>query len=484
VGDSLRLGQILLNLVNNAIKFTERGKVVVAVEPEIRVGDHVRLRFSIRDTGIGLLSEQQVRLFEVFSQGDGSTTRRYGGTGLGLAISRKLVDLMGGKISVESTPGVGSTFTVTVPFTVDKAEEEHDVTPSPGAASETKPPTLDGARVLLVEDNAINQQVAQEILQGFGLNVEIADNGRQAVDLLRTATSRYAVVLMDLQMPEMDGFEATCVIRENLGLTDLPIIAMTAHALEEERRHCLAHGMNDHVAKPIDPSALLAALTRWIAPHGNESGAQEMVPAPDFPAYLPGVDLTSALARLSGNRELLLKLLRNFGTQWSGAPETIQTALTAGDIQKARLAVHTLRGVAANLSIITVAVASTALEQALKGEERGETERCLEALGATLTPVLAGLGVLPPSPPPPSPTGLPDRSLLERQISDLATLLLQHNLKAKSCFATFRAHLGTGEWSEVLNRLERQLDRLDFAAAGKTLAEVAELLGFQAVNRT
>jgi len=485
LGDPLRLGQILLNLVNNAVKFTAQGEVVVSVSPVARAGAQVRLCFAVRDTGIGILPAQQARLFEVFSQADGSTTRRYGGTGLGLAISKKLADLMGGEISVESAPGVGSTFTFVLPFTLDvsAAEAQLEVMPASEVAASPAPSTVVGARALLVEDNDINQMVAREILEGFGLVVEIAGDGRAAVELLRANPTRCTLVLMDLQMPEMDGFEATRIIREELGL-DLPIIAMTAHALADERQHCLASGMNDHVAKPIDPPTLLTVLARWLPPRGDAGASpNETVAATDLPAALPGVDLPAVLRRLSGNRELLLKMLRHFGQQWSGAHASIHLALSAGDLQQARQTVHTLRGVASNLSMSNIVAAAGALEQALKREESHAIERCLEMLAAALTPVLAGLERLPPASPLAVDVGPLDHPRLERQLSDLAQLLLQQDMRAEACFAEFRECLGAGEWAYAMARLEQQLDRLDFAAAGITLGEVAELLGMAALDR-
>jgi two-component system sensor histidine kinase/response regulator len=479
VGDPLRLGQILLNLVNNAVKFTEQGEVVVTVSPAARAGAQVRLRFAVRDTGIGILPAQQARLFQAFSQADGSTTRRYGGTGLGLAISKKLADLMGGDISVASTPGVGSTFTLILPFTRDSAaaDADREVPPPAGVLAAAAPPTLAGARVLLVEDNDINQLVAREILAGFGLVVEMANNGRVAVERLRAQPTRYTLVLMDLQMPEMDGFEATRLIRQELGLTELPIIAMTAHALADERHHCLASGMQDHVAKPIDPPTLRAVLTRWLAPSGQAAEPpQETLLGPELPAALPGVDLPAALQRLSGSRELLLQLLRNFGGEWSGAVEGLRAALTAGDLSQARLRVHTLRGVAANLSIEGVTAAAQALEQALKAGDQAAIAPCLEALAAALAPVLAGLAQLPPAPPPPGATVPLDRAALAVHLSQLAELLRRHDMAAEACFAALREHLGGGE---TVDRLAEQLDRLDFSAAAATLTEVVQVLGVE-----
>ena len=483
LGDALRLGQILLNLVNNAVKFTEQGEVEVTVTPEAQAGTRVRLRFAVRDTGIGILPAQQSRLFEAFSQADGSTTRRYGGTGLGLAISKKLADLMGGEISVQSTPGVGSTFTLILPFTLDlaAADADREIKPPGGVLTAAAPPTLSGARVLLVEDNDINQLVAREILAGFGLVVEMANNGRVAVERLRAQPTRYALVLMDLQMPEMDGFEATRLIRRELGLTELPIIAMTAHALADERHHCLAIGMQDHVAKPIDPPTLRAALTRWLAPPGQAAEPpQETLLAPELPAALPGINLPSALARLSGNRELLLQLLRHFRQEWSGAEENIRLALATDALVQARMTVHTLRGVAGNLSMNTLVAAAQALEQALKEGDQAAIEPGLEALAAALAPVLAGLARLPPAPPPPVATVPLDGAALTGHLSQLAELLRRQDMAAEASFAALRERLGAGDGSDALNRMAAQMDRLDFSAAAATLTEVAELLEFPA----
>jgi PAS domain S-box-containing protein len=259
VGDAMRLQQILINLVGNAVKFTERGGVSVRVA---RDADRARLRFAVRDTGIGMDLEQQSRLFSAFNQADASTTRRFGGTGLGLTICRRLAELMGGDISVHSTPGAGSEFVVTLPF--DVAEEAAPQQPEP-AVPPALHPRLQGLRLLLVEDHPLNQLVARGMLEHAGAHVDIAENGQLAVDCLRERAADYDIVLMDVQMPVMDGYEATRQIRRGLHLK-LPVLAMTAGVMKEEQDQCIAAGMNDFIAKPVDVEQMLDIISRhWDA---------------------------------------------------------------------------------------------------------------------------------------------------------------------------------------------------------------------------
>jgi signal transduction histidine kinase/BarA-like signal transduction histidine kinase len=255
VGDALRLQQVLVNLAGNAVKFTERGSVSVLVK---RVSESpLMLRFSVRDTGIGMNGEQLARLFSPFTQGDLSITRRFGGTGLGLVISRNLIELMGGTIEVESAEGKGAEFRFTLKFT---AAEGGETTVAPGVQAAA--PSLHGVRILLVEDNPVNQAVARGILENAGAEVAVADNGQLALELLRVHV--YDLVLMDVQMPVMDGFTATQKIREELGLT-LPVIAMTAGVMESEREQCTRAGMDDFIAKPIDVEQMFTTLARHMA---------------------------------------------------------------------------------------------------------------------------------------------------------------------------------------------------------------------------
>jgi CheY-like chemotaxis protein/anti-sigma regulatory factor (Ser/Thr protein kinase) len=284
VGDRLRLEQILLNFLGNAIKFSEAGEVTLIASREggdaaSGIADDaasggVGLRIEVRDHGIGLSDEQQARLFQAFSQADDSTSRRYGGTGLGLAIARRLAMLMGGDVGVTSQPGAGSTFWMTARLQLPTAH-----TPRAGvrgaarreaapAAASGPPPQqalaqrFGGARVLLADDDPVNQEVTTELLRRAGLNVEVADDGAQAIERVREG--RYDLVLMDMQMPRVDGIEATRAIRAQPGFERLPILAMTANAFDEDRERCLAAGMNDHVSKPVDPQSFYASVLRWL----------------------------------------------------------------------------------------------------------------------------------------------------------------------------------------------------------------------------
>jgi signal transduction histidine kinase/ActR/RegA family two-component response regulator len=295
-GDPVRIRQILLNLASNAVKFTERG--AVRIEVARSAGEQIKI--SVTDSGIGITAEQMERLFKRFTQADSSTTRRYGGTGLGLAISKTLVELMGGAIGAQSDPGSGSMFWITLPLIAGEASRGDSNAASSMDAEcfmETKPfievPLLTAAvtepsatsaapsaiparhaaaaRVLLVEDNFVNQRVAVYMLAKLGHPVDVAKHGREAVEMLQKA--RYNLVLMDCQMPEMDGFEATRIIRDRTSEVlehDVPVVAMTANAFPEDRARAIACGMNDFLAKPVDRAILAGMLAKWLQPAGEE----------------------------------------------------------------------------------------------------------------------------------------------------------------------------------------------------------------------
>jgi CheY-like chemotaxis protein len=274
VGDGTRLQQVLLNVAGNAVKFTERGEIEMKVRTLSQDGEKIVLEFEVRDTGIGISQSEAGRVFNAFSQADASTTRRFGGTGLGLWIAQSLVVMMGGRIWVQSEVGRGSTFHFTIAAQLaaePPAQAEESLFPSP------LPPCK--LRVLLVEDNPANQKLANYILQGRGHTVEIAGDGEQAIRM--TQQSRYDAILMDVQMPGMDGLEVTAAIRAREGEgTHVPIIAMTAHAMKKDRDRCLAAGMDAYLSKPIDAREMIALIESRAGASSRENVASRAMQAP------------------------------------------------------------------------------------------------------------------------------------------------------------------------------------------------------------
>ena len=370
VGDPLRLQQILVNLVNNAIKFTEQGHVALCIRVLRTFDEQITLEFKVQDTGIGMTAEQCSRLFKSFSQADKSTTRKYGGTGLGLAICKQLTEVMGGKISVESQPQVGSTFTFTAQFMTLAGSTTESV------AAEAVP-DFRGARVLLVEDNAINRQVALGFLQDTGVSVEMAENGRKAVESITQGD--FDLVLMDIQMPEMDGHSATALIRQSKNGAEVPIIAMTAHALPGERERSLAAGMNDHITKPIDPYELYQKMASWIDPALREKRPETLVNhhirKEDLARVLDAMraegslDVEGALGKVRGKADLYVSLVQNFVKDYQGINASIQALRRQQDMRGLFRYAHSLKSNAVYIGAQTLAQSAEQLEAALSREE-------------------------------------------------------------------------------------------------------------------
>ena len=274
-GDSLRLDQILFNLVGNALKFTEQGAVTLRVRSVNETAESARIRFEVSDTGIGIDEEAQARLFHSFEQADNSMTRKYGGTGLGLVISKRLVQLMGGEIGVESTPGQGSTFWFLIPFKKHTQTVCQSAPTNTGLVAEQHlQAAYAGTRILLAEDEPITQEVSRMLLEDVGLVVDLAEDGQQALALAQQNT--YALILMDMQMPQMNGLEAAQAIRTDSLNAATPILAMTANAFDEDRDACLAAGMNDHIPKPVDSEMLYGTLLSWLEKGANDGGLKSV----------------------------------------------------------------------------------------------------------------------------------------------------------------------------------------------------------------
>ena len=387
-GDPARLRQILTNLVGNALKFTERGQVVLEAHVLRETPTHAEIRLSVRDTGIGISKDRQAAIFDSFTQADGSITRRYGGTGLGLAICLRLTDLMAGRIGLESEPGRGSEFWLTV--TLEKTTAVLEKPRTAFEAAETEPLNL---CVLLAEDNAINQEVACGFLEMWGCTADIAENGRQACLAVREKT--YDLVLMDVQMPEMDGRQATAEIRGRERGTGrhLPIIAMTAHNMQGDREQCLACGMDDYVSKPVDPEELFAALKRWgqPAPVGANVPAAKALPALAPPPAigaaltsekLPVLDVERLHRSCAGKATLERRIMAETLRLTPAILERLSAAASAENAERSRFEAHTLKGSSRTLGAEALGAAAALMEEAARAGDLAAAPALLAGIGA------------------------------------------------------------------------------------------------------
>ncbi|MEW6020702.1 MAG: PAS domain-containing protein [Pseudomonadota bacterium] len=601
LGDPLRLEQVLLALVANAVKFTDSGEVVLAIEL-LRQGEAcVRLRFAVRDTGIGIAPAVQQHIFEPFTQGDSSISRAYGGAGLGLPIARRLAGLMGGELALDSAAGAGACFHFTLEFGIAEAGLPGgddalrvlvaDDNASAGAAlaaqlagfgwqavraaggaealallraaprfdlafvdaampgldgpallalaqgdpalalppaallaadpdgarrtaqaagvaqpvvlakpftrttlratvaelrggadAPTLPtlPTLPalsarlaGLRVLVVEDNEVNQEVARQVLLHAGAQVELAANGRSALDLLGR-DSAFDAVLMDLQMPVMNGFEATAAIRA-MGLATLPVVAMTANAMDEDRERALDAGMDAHLPKPIDVDALVATLR---AVTGRGEAAAPALPRQSAAALppLPGIDLQGALSRFGGNHAAFVAVFQRFAATQAGAVDEIRSLATAGDAEGALQLTHRLRGVAGNLGAAGVATQALCLEGALRGADQAGVTACLAALDAAMASVLAGaveLDQVSVAAVPATTTAPVRRDALAR----LLDLLQNNNMKAITSFEALRPALAGSVEANDMAELANAVGLLRFEQAARLVRAILEAKG-------
>ncbi|MEI6313963.1 MAG: ATP-binding protein [Syntrophus sp. (in: bacteria)] len=520
IGDPLRLGQVLLNLTANALKFTEAGQISIRVErmeeeKDIATGSAM-LRFTVSDTGIGMTPKQAEMLFQPFCQADGSTTRKYGGTGLGLTISKRLVEMMGGTIHMESEPGLGSRFTFTARFGIPTTakiisrnipydfkamrafvlnDKKNLLMNAPLVSEALK--DIEGARVLLVEDNEINQQVETELLEQAGMVVTVAENGAKGLEILKSAL--FDLILMDMQMPVMDGYTATREIRkweEYLPDVDegedvhIPIVAITAHAMEGEREKCIEAGMDDYLSKPIDPDKLYAILLKWIKPrarhialspdqHYENKTEEEILEA------LPGINIELGLKRMGGNKKLLMKLLVDFSRKYHGATDEMREGLMRGDIEYIRHYAHALKGLTGNIGATQLPLICGDLERAAKAGKMQEVSGLLDDFGTAMKYVLPSIGRLEQieieemkiDQDEDDDEYEPGKEVLKPLILELDAMLKRGKVQIPDIISSVRCELKSKKSKKKLEEIEQHLNNYNILEARKTLQTLAKAIG-------
>ena len=475
-GDATRLNQILTNLLSNAIKFTAHGGVTLHVYQLAATPQRVTLGFSVQDTGIGIAPDVRERLFAPFAQADASITRRFGGTGLGLSIVKRLVKLMGGEVGLDSTPGVGSEFRVSLDFALLSREALVRLEASPVVPGE---PALSGLRILVVDDSDINLDVTKRILELEGAQVRLAGNGQEAFELLEATPFAIDVVLMDVQMPVLDGHDATRRIRLELSLADLPIIALTAGALSSERQRAAAAGMDDYITKPFDAKALVGSILRHVKPVGGPLPRQtEMareMPSLAVPSWMEieGINASDARERLSGDfdlfRSMLKRLLREFVDV--AIPAEAVEALAPGGLALHAGRMHKLRGAAGMLGAQEIHRLAGEAEAACVAGEGARAAQLAQSIGVLLRHLRtcaepALMAVQQRS----EELALPGDAALEAQsVVDLVALLQQQSLSAMGRFQVLSPQLRQFLSKESYELLSDHIDNLQFSDAAKVL---------------
>ena len=478
LGDSLRLGQVLINLVGNAIKFSKQGQVLISVDEEIRENNKASLHFMVRDGGIGISAEDQSLLFQPFIQADSSTTRKYGGTGLGLAISQRLVEMMDGRIWVDSSLGLGSTFH----FTIRLALGENSQLPARSRHSVDRSALvrLRGADILLVEDAELNQEVIRDLLQQAGLRVRLAANGAEALHAVEESLPD--CVLMDCQMPVMDGFEATRRLRTQERCRELPIIALTANTMAGDREQCLTAGMDAFVAKPVDFGELYAVLAQWVRPmEGGKTSALDSLSgqAPNPPLEpgvstlpaLPGIDTARGLVLTGGRVSFYVKSLKKFRD--SDILAGFQQAQQAGDWAMAARLAHTLKGTARTLGIGPLGDLAAELEEAIRESQSAAIAGHLDALEGELRRVRGGLARLDDTEGVKAPANELDFARQCALIHDLDRFLEEQDTAAIEYVEQLGQSMVGSEHEAAVGEVAEAIARYDFKAGRARLHHLA-----------
>ena len=382
LGDPTRLTQILVNLLGNAFKFTEQGEVSLRVSATAGAGSEVQVRFLVKDSGIGIPEEKLKAIFDRFAQGSSDTTRKYGGAGLGLTITRQLVEIQGGTIEVASTQGAGTTFQVEIPYReADQSEIRTMAAPSPRPKPETST-----VRILLVEDNPMNQRVAELLLDGWGFEHDHAANGRIALEMLANET--YDLILMDIQMPEMDGYSTSRKIREEMNLK-VPIIATTAHAFAGEREKCLQNGMNEYISKPLNEEELLRLLLLLLPPQPPVSAEVSTLEA-----GIRGFDKAYILEVAQGDPETLQEMATIFLSQTAKELRDIEDGLVGGHLNQVTASAHSMKSTVAYMGFGASLGQSLAQFESQAREAGGVTEALWEKFGAIKAETEAAAGFI------------------------------------------------------------------------------------------